>query len=72
MRWLHHVSLFMVLAGVVLILLGSTTGVGPTGTLIGAMLVVAGVVKVVVVRLWHGFFADVLQPRPANERTDHD
>ena len=72
MRWLHHISLVMIISGVALIILGTTTGAGPTITLIGAMLVVAGIVKVVVVRLWHGFFAEVLQPHPTSERSNHE
>ncbi len=72
MRWLHHVSLFMVLGGVALIILGTATSLGPTSTLIGALLVVAGAVKVVVVRIWHSFFAEVLHPHPSSERSDHE
>jgi uncharacterized membrane protein HdeD (DUF308 family) len=72
MGWLHHTSLFMVLIGVALIVVAAASGFGPTATLVGMMLIVAGVVKVVVVRLWHGMFAEVLHSTPASERSEHE
>jgi hypothetical protein len=51
-RHLRSVSLLIALAGLAVLLLGLTTGLDETWVLVGLLLVVAGVVKVVVVRLW--------------------
>lgn len=53
---LRNLSWLMVGFGVALVLGGEALELGAAVTLIGLMLVVAGVVKVVTVRIWHGFF----------------
>lgn len=54
MRYIRWISYVITVAGVVLTAVGATFGLNPTITLIGLMLVVAGVVKIVAVGLWHG------------------
>jgi uncharacterized membrane protein HdeD (DUF308 family) len=49
---LRSVSLLIALAGVAVLLLAPVAGLDATWVLVGLLLVVAGVVKVVVVRLW--------------------
>ena len=56
MRHIQLVSILLLATGIVLVVLGEALNTGPTMTLIGLMLVIAGAVKVVTVRIWHGFF----------------
>ena len=56
MRYLHHVSILILLAGAVVTAAGIAFDLGAVVTLIGMMLVVAGVVKIITVRIWNGFF----------------
>lgn len=44
----------MTVLGVAMIAAAVVAGAGPTIGLIGMMLVVAGIVKIVIVRLWNG------------------
>ncbi|HRA46601.1 MAG TPA: hypothetical protein PK819_00865 [Thermomicrobiales bacterium] len=57
-RWMRLVSFGLFLLGITLIVVGETTSVGSTVTLTGGMLVIAGFVKVIIMRLWDGFFAE--------------
>ncbi|CAA9541657.1 MAG: hypothetical protein AVDCRST_MAG19-1570 [uncultured Thermomicrobiales bacterium] len=54
MRHLRSVSVLLFLAGLVLLLGSLLLSLSPTWTLIGLLLAWAGLVKVVVVRLWRG------------------
>lgn len=54
MRHLRSVSVLLVVVGLVLLAAASLLDLQPTWALIGALLVVAGIVKVVVVVLWRG------------------
>ena len=56
MRHIHNISWLMLAAGIVMAVAGAALDLGAVVTLIGLMLVVAGVVKVITVRIWHGFF----------------
>lgn len=56
MLHLRNLSWLLVGLGVMLAIAGEVSDLGSAVTLIGLMLVVAGVVKVVTVRIWHGFF----------------
>jgi len=51
-RYLHHASLLLLVAGVVLTVAGVALSLPPLWTLIGLMLAIAGGVKVLVVYLW--------------------
>jgi hypothetical protein len=55
MRWIRWISYLITLAGVAMTAAGAIFDLDPTIVLIGLMLVVAGVVKIVAVGLWHGF-----------------
>ena len=55
---IRYLSWLLVGTGLALALAGEAFNLGAVVTLIGLMLVIAGVVKVVTVRIWHGFFAD--------------
>lgn len=52
MKRLNLVSYALLVVGVLGIVAGEAADMGPTWTLAGLLLVVAGVVKVVVVMLW--------------------
>ena len=52
MAWLRHSSLALFGVGLLLVVLGATTGLSATITLIGGLLIVAGVVKVATIRIW--------------------
>lgn len=52
MRHLHHVSLVLLAAGVLLVVAGVVFSLPPLWTLSGLLLAIAGGVKVVVVYLW--------------------
>jgi len=52
MRHLHHVSLLLLVAGVLLVIAGVVLSLPPLWTLSGLLLAIAGGVKVVVVYLW--------------------
>jgi len=52
MRHLHHLSLLLLVAGVLLTLAGLLFALPPLWTLSGLLLAIAGGVKVVVVYLW--------------------
>jgi hypothetical protein len=56
-RLLGPISLLMMLGGVALVVAGSLCALGSTVILAGLLLTWAGLVKVVVVRLWHGVAA---------------
>jgi hypothetical protein len=51
---LRTISLLMTVLGIALIAAALLASAGATVGLIGMMLVVAGVVKIVIVKLWHG------------------
>ncbi len=54
MRYIRWASNLIAVAGAILIAAGVALHLSPTVTLIGMMLVVAGIVKIIVVGLWHG------------------
>ncbi len=56
MLHIRYLSWLLVGLGVALAVAGAAFDLGATVTLIGLMLVIAGVVKVVTVRIWRGFF----------------
>ena len=56
MRHINIVSYLILLIGIVMTAAGATLDLGAVVTLIGMMLVVAGVVKIITVRIWNGFF----------------
>jgi hypothetical protein len=56
MRHLHILSVLMLLIGVAVTVAGAAFELGAVVTLVGMMLVVAGIVKVITVRIWNGFF----------------
>lgn len=56
MRYLHHASLLILAAGIAAASASVVLDLGPLPTLIGLMMVVAGIVKIVTVRIWAGFF----------------
>lgn len=55
MRHLKLVSYLLTAAGIGLVVLAVALDLTPTLTLIGLMLAIAGVVKIAVVAVWHGF-----------------
>ncbi|HEY7032850.1 MAG TPA: hypothetical protein VH482_16015 [Thermomicrobiales bacterium] len=55
MRYLRLVSIAITVAGLALAVAASVFDLGPALTLTGLMLVVAGLVKIVTVAIWHGF-----------------
>ena len=56
MRHLRLVSILMLLVGAAVSVAGIAFDLSPVVTLVGLMLVIAGIVKIVTVRIWHGFF----------------
>ena len=54
MRYIRWISYLITLAGVAMTAAGAILGLNPTIVLIGLMLVVAGIVKIVAVGIWHG------------------
>ena len=56
MRHLHILSILMLLIGVAVTAAGVALELGAVVTLVGMMLIVAGIVKVITVRIWNGFF----------------
>lgn len=56
MRYLHHVSYLILAAGIAVALASVALELGALPTLIGLMMVVAGIVKIITVRIWAGFF----------------
>jgi hypothetical protein len=56
MLHIRNLSWLMLGLGVVMAIAGEALDLGAVVTLIGLMLIVAGVVKVITVRIWHGFF----------------
>ena len=56
MRHLHIISFLMFLIGLIMTVAGAALDLGAVVTLIGMMLVVAGVVKIITVRIWNGYF----------------
>jgi uncharacterized membrane protein len=56
MRYLQPISLLILVAGIALFVSGWLFDLGALVTVIGMMLVVAAVVKMITVRIWHGFF----------------
>ena len=58
--------------GLILILLGELTGLSETITLIGGLLIVAGIVKVVTVRIWDGFFREALVESERRSERHHE
>jgi hypothetical protein len=61
MAWLRHSSLALFGAGLLLVVLGAITGLSATITLIGGLLIVAGVVKVTTIRIWDAFFTELTE-----------
>lgn len=55
MRHLRIVSIAITLIGVLLAAGSIALGLGALWTLIGLMLVVAGIVKIITVAIWNGF-----------------
>lgn len=62
MRHLHNLSLGLTAAGVVAVAAGLLLDLSPAITLVGLLLVVAGVVKVATVHLWRSMFDADLPP----------
>ena len=56
MRHLHIVSFLMLLIGVAVTAAGVALQLDAVVTLVGMMLIVAGIVKVITIRIWNGFF----------------
>ncbi len=56
MLHLRNLSILMLGLGVALVIAGEALDLGAVVTLVGLMLVVAGAVKIVTVRIWHAFF----------------
>jgi hypothetical protein len=56
MRYLHLISNLIVLVGALVVGVATVLDLGPLPTLIGLMMVVAGIVKIITVRIWAGFF----------------
>jgi uncharacterized membrane protein HdeD (DUF308 family) len=56
MRHLHIVSILMLLIGVAVTAAGVALHLNAVVTLVGLMLIVAGIVKVITIRIWNGFF----------------
>ena len=56
MRHINIISWLILLAGVIMTVAGAALDLGAVVTLIGMMLVVAGIVKIITVRIWNGFF----------------
>jgi hypothetical protein len=56
MRHLHLLSNLILLAGVIVAAAGIALDLGALTTLVGMMLIVAGIVKIITVRIWNGFF----------------
>ena len=54
MRYIRWTSNIITVAGIALTAASVVFGLNPTVTLVGMMLLVAGVVKIVAVGLWHG------------------
>ncbi len=57
MRHLRSVSLAISLSGLVLLVVSVIFHLSPTWTLVGLLLAWAGIVKVIVVHLWHSVAA---------------
>jgi hypothetical protein len=70
--WLRYASLGMFAAGLILVLLGEATSLGETVTLVGGLLIVAGIVKVATVRIWHGFFVEGIVPPGSHGGSTHE
>ena len=58
MLQIRYLSWLLAGLGVALAIAGVALDLDAAVTLIGLMLVVAGVVKVITLRIWHGFFAE--------------
>jgi hypothetical protein len=56
MRHINIISWLILLTGVIMTVAGAALDLGAVVTLIGMMLVVAGIVKIITVRIWNGFF----------------
>ncbi|HEX3302146.1 MAG TPA: hypothetical protein VHR64_04640 [Thermomicrobiales bacterium] len=56
MRHINIVSYLILLTGLIMTVAGAALDLGAVVTLIGMMLVVAGIVKIITVRIWNGFF----------------
>ena len=56
MRHINIVSYLILLTGLIMTVAGAALDLGAVMTLIGMMLVVAGIVKIITVRIWNGFF----------------
>ena len=62
MRRLNYLSIALTVAGVVALALGLLLDLAPVIALVGLMLIVAGVVKVATVRIWHVLSETELPP----------
>jgi hypothetical protein len=69
---LRYVSWLLFGVGLLLVLLGELTGLSATVALVGGLLIVAGVVKVVTVRIWDGFFREALVESEHRSERDHE
>jgi hypothetical protein len=56
MRHLNHFSLLLFGLGIAVAVAGILFDAGAVVTLVGMMLVVAGIVKIITVRIWNGFY----------------
>ena len=56
MRHIRLVSILMLMAGAAVAVAGIALDLSPVVTLVGLMLVIAGIIKIVTVRIWHGLF----------------
>jgi hypothetical protein len=58
MRHITLISNLILLAGAIVAAIGIALDLSPVVTLIGLMMAIAGIVKIVTVRIWAGFFVD--------------
>lgn len=65
MRYLRYTTIAMLIFGVLAVIAGVTTDVGPFGVLFGMLMIVSGVVKIIALRIMDG------QP-PAVNRAGRD
>ncbi len=56
MKYLHLISNLILVFGAIVALAAIALDLGPLMTLIGLMMIVAGIVKIITVRIWAGFF----------------
>lgn len=77
MKWLRWIALAIPLIGVAVLLLSVAFSLGETVTLIGAMLVITGLMQNVAFRIWRdirpdsGIPSDEIAPLPVQSRKRH-